>query len=265
MTMRRFPIHAARLAALALAALLAWPVSAAAQGASTAMQQVQLLFVQNGTAMAVEGKTLRLRNVSNSTVFFTDRPVRMAGHIHTRQEFLKLWSEGPDSFAKNPPNATLSFVEANRPDLIDVVVTLRNPRMQGNDLLYDITVVSGTPPAKAGAAVLFIDIFGVWRRHVRRWAVVGTTAAVASASAARASQAQAAQAQQARAAAPAAAAPAPAAAPPAPLPPPGPNAQHTQASATQRLEQLKAMERDGLISATQYQKASQQIINELTQ
>ena len=48
------------------------------------------------------------------------------------------------------------------------MVELRNPRMNGNDLVDDIKVVEGTVPQAAGAAVLFIDIFGIWRRHIRR-------------------------------------------------------------------------------------------------
>jgi hypothetical protein len=180
----------------------------------------------------------------------------MAGQYHTRDEFLPLWSEGPDSFAKNPPNATLSILEVGNPDLVNAVVTLRNPRMHGNDLVYDIKVVEGTVPQAAGAAVLFIDILGVWRRHARRWAVVGTTAAVATATAAAAST----EAAAARAAAP-------------PPPPAAVNVQVTappaapapQPAATQKLEQLKQLLSEGLITQAQYQKASTQVLNEMVQ
>ncbi len=83
-------------------------------------------------------------------------------------------------------------------------------------LLADVAVL--VPEAHA--------IFGVWRRHARRWAVVGTavvatTAAVATtATAAAASESAAAQQQAARAQQQAATAPPPAAAPapPAPVP-----------------------------------------------
>ena len=70
-------------------------------------QNVQLLFGPSSTGVAIDQAkgTPRLKNVRPSTLFFTDRPVRMAGHYHTKGEFLKLWSEGPDSFAKNPPMA----------------------------------------------------------------------------------------------------------------------------------------------------------------
>jgi hypothetical protein len=259
--------------ALALAALIALPQVGLAQAPAkpaaakppaeqSVMQKINLLFVQNSTGMQYDKAkgTLRLKNIAASTLFFTDRPVRMAGHYHTRDEFLPLWGEGPDSFAKNPPNATLSMLEVGNPDLANAVVTLRNPRMHGNDLVYDIKIVEGAVPQAAGAAVLFIDIFGVWRRHARRWAVVGTTAAVATASAATAS---AAAAQQQAAAAQAAAAK-----PPAPAtvnvqvtaPPAAP-----QSASTQKLEQLKGLLNEGLITQAQYQKASNEVLSEMVQ
>ena len=257
--------------ALVLAALIASPQAGLAQAPAkpaaakppaeqSVMQKINLLFVQNSTGMQYDKAkgTLRLKNIAASTLFFTDRPVRMAGHYHTRDEFLPLWGEGPDSFAKNPPNATLSVLEVGNPDLANAVVTLRNPRMHGNDLVYDIKIVEGAVPQAAGAAVLFIDIFGVWRRHARRWAVVGTTAAVATASAATAS---AAAAQQQAAAAQAAAAK-----PPAPAtvnvqvtaPPAAP-----QSASTQKLEQLKGLLNEGLITQAQYQKASNEVLSEM--
>ena len=189
---------------------------------------------------------LTLKNVSPSTLFFTDRPVRMAGHYHTRDEFLKLWNEGPDSLAKNPPNATLSIVEPGQADLQNAVVVLRNPRMKGNDLSYDIKLIEGTLPKAGNAAVLFIDILGVWRRNIRRVAIIGTTAAVTTAAVATAGAAAAA-----------------AAAPPPP-PPPRPAAT-PHPSTTQKLEQLKGLLNEGLITQSQYQKASQQVLNEIVQ
>jgi hypothetical protein len=266
--MRQSPLLARRLLAVALAALIAVPHVAFAQTPAkpaeppSVMQKIELLFVQNSTGMQYDKAkgTLRMKNISASTLFFTDRPVRMAGHYHTKGEFMKFWTEGPDNFTKNPPNATLSIVEPDQADLINVVVELRNPRMQGSDLLYDVKIIEGTMPAAAGAAVLFIDILGVWRRHARRWAVVGTTAAVATAGAATAAATSEAAAAQAQAAKP-------------PAPPPTVNVQVTekpaapapQPAATQKLEQLKSMLNEGLITQAQYQKASQQVLNEVVQ
>ena len=252
--MIRIPLRVKRLLAFGLAALLAMPQSALVRAAEKP-QKVQLLFVQNSADVAIDAAkgTLRLVGVSPSTLFFTDRPVRMAGHYHTKEEFLKMWNEGPDSFAKNPPNATLSIVEPGKPDLENVVVNLRNPRMQGNDLVYDIKLIEGTLPKAGGAGVLFIDILGFWRRNIRRVAIIGTAAAVATAGAAEASAAAASAAAAQK--------------------PQTVNVQVTekpaattpQSAAQKKLEQLKALEKEGLISAAQYKKASQEVLNEMIQ
>ena len=153
----RFRFALAVLAALALAA------PAAAQAPAAAPQMAQLLFVQGaaGVELGSGGRTLTLKGLSPTTLFFSDRPVRIAGHYRT-EEYLQFWKNGPDSFLKDPPNATLSVFEKGKDELADVVVTLRNPRVSGNDLTYDITVVAGTlPKAGIGPASLFIDIIGL--------------------------------------------------------------------------------------------------------
>jgi hypothetical protein len=252
--------HPRRALAIALATTIALPPAALAQTpaasapakpapVAASQQKVELLFVQNSAGVAIDQAkgTLTLKNVSPSTLFFTDRPVRMAGHYHTRDEFLPLWNEGPDSLAKNPPNATLSIVEPGQADLQNVVVVLRNPRMQGNDLSYDIKLVEGTLPKAGNAAVLFIDILGIWRRNIRRVAVIGTAAAVTTAAVATTS-----------AAAAAAAKPTTVNVQVTPPPKPAP-----QPSGTQKLEQLKGLLNEGLITQAQYQKASQEVVNEM--
>jgi hypothetical protein len=105
-----------RLLAVVLAALIALPQVGFAQASGADTQKVQLLFVQNGSGAEFDKAkgTLRLKNVGHSTPFFADRPVRLAGHYRTRDEFLKLWSEGPDSFATSPSNATLSLLEVGQ-------------------------------------------------------------------------------------------------------------------------------------------------------
>ncbi len=257
--MRMFAPAFRRVIAGMLAMSIAVPSVALAQTPAAApaasAQKVQLLFVQNSAGVSIDAAkgVLRLKNVSPSTLFFTDRPVRIAGHYHTREEFLKLWNEGPDSFAKNPPNATLSIVEPGQADLQNVVVNIRNPRMQGNDLVYDFKLIEGTPPKAGGASVLFIDVLGFWRRNIRRVAVIGTAAAVTTA--AVATTTAAASAAAAGAAAAAASAPPP---PPKPAPAPHP-------STTQKLEQLKGLLNEGLITQAQYNKASQQVLNEIVQ
>lgn len=270
--MNRLLLRTTRLGTFVLAALIALPPAALAQAlakpvpVAISQQKVELLFVQNSTGIEYDKakNTLRMKNIAHSTLFFTDRPVRMAGHYHTRDEFLPLWSEGPDSFAKNPPNATLSMLEVGKPDLVNAVVNLRNPRMHGKDLVYDVSIIEGTVPPSAGEAVLFIDILGFWRRNVRRVAVIGTAAAVTTAAVATSAATASAAASQEAAAKAAAAKPAP---------PPTVNVQITEktpaappaSSAAQKLEQLKTLEKEGLITPAQYQKASTQLLNQIVQ
>ena len=138
-------------------------LAAYAQGPASGKPQIpELLFVQNCSTVDIdEAKgTLTLHGLSPTTLFFSDRPVRIAGHYRT-SEYLRFWKDGPDSFLKDPPNATLSVFQKGKDELSDMVVTLRNPRVSGNDITYDITVISGSLPPSAGPASLFIDIIGL--------------------------------------------------------------------------------------------------------
>ena len=137
---------------MAAATVLSTPAALAVEVPAAAPVMAQLLFVQNaaGAEIGAGGRTLTLKGVSPTTLFFSDRPVRIAGHYRT-EEYLQFWKAGPDSFLKDPPNATLSAFQKGKDELQDVVVTLRNPRVSGNDLTYDITVVSGALPPRARA------------------------------------------------------------------------------------------------------------------
>ena len=83
--------------------------------------------------------------VSPATIFFSDRPQRIAGHIGT-DEFVELWSEGEDSFEQDPPNAVLAFVESGAKSPNDVVITITTPRLEANDLSYAIKILEGRLP-----------------------------------------------------------------------------------------------------------------------
>ena len=81
--------------------------------ASAQETKVQLMFVQTADDFKADGKTLRLVNVGKQTLYFSDRPARVAGHL-TMPAYLDEWTAraGPNNFAKDPPNATLSVYEA---------------------------------------------------------------------------------------------------------------------------------------------------------
>jgi len=117
----------------------------------------QLLFVQNANGLSSSEGKITLHGVEQMTVCFSDRPMRLAGHMLTKN-FVPMWSQGQDSFLKDPPNATLSILHGN--DVTSSVVTLRNPQLTGNDLTYDVTLLEGSLPETAGPCSLFIDIIG---------------------------------------------------------------------------------------------------------
>jgi hypothetical protein len=227
-----------------------------AKGTPAVKQRVELLFVQNSRGVAIDKDkgTLTLKGVSPTTLWFSDRPIRMAGHYNMK-EYLATWEEGKDTFRADPPNATLSVFEEGQEDLIDVVVKLQNPRVQGDDLIYDITLIDidALLPKKGGPSSLFIDIFGVWRRTARRCVWVGaaaTTAAVATTEASAAAAAAHPTTVVVQSSSP---------------PPPAPAVTNTQAEAVTKLKELKSLQKQGLISEAQYQAESQKLLNQMVE
>ena len=150
-------------AAFAGAALLGEAFNAAfvsaAETSRKDVKDVQLLFVQNAKDVVVKDGRLTLVGVSPTTIFFSDRPDRIAGHIHT-EDFVLEWQKGTgkESFHTNPPNAALSILAED--EIVDVVVELKNPRIAGGDLVYDIGVLEQDEPIPSGPASLFIDPIG---------------------------------------------------------------------------------------------------------
>lgn len=122
---------------------------------------VQLLFVQNSMTGSYDGKRLTLNGVG-STLFFSDRPERVTGHVQNG-EFISHWDEGSDNFASNPPNATLSIF--GEKGVNSVVVELTNPQLENNNLSYQVKVLQGELPSTFKEASLFIDILGRWRMY----------------------------------------------------------------------------------------------------
>ena len=137
---------------------------------------VPLLFVQTADSVTVKGGTMTLEGVGNSTVYFSDRPRRIAGHIKT-EEFVADWAKGDDSFAENPPNAYLSIIDGDSTE--EIVMILKNPQLDGVNLTYDIVeTLESEAPTMKGPGSLFIDtvgrpltpvsVAGVARRTARR-------------------------------------------------------------------------------------------------
>jgi hypothetical protein len=115
--------------------------------------------------------------LAHSTLFFADRPQRVVGHVHS-EKFINQWGEGTNSFADDPPNAVVSFLESGDAPPEEVTVVLRDPQLHQDTLTYKVEVLDGTLPVKSGPCSLFIDpigrplspmsVAGVRRRQRRR-------------------------------------------------------------------------------------------------
>ncbi len=164
---RNIPIAAL----MTIAPLIFMPLSASAQtpgtGATSApppgkssvkTDMVPSLFVMNAHGASLQGQTLTLDGVSPNSIVFADRPVRAAGHLLT-QHLLEEWTEG--SFAKDPPNATVSVMSKDGASVRDAVVELRDPHLDGDKLTFDVRVLEGDLTGADGPASVFVDIIGL--------------------------------------------------------------------------------------------------------
>jgi hypothetical protein len=125
--------------------------------------KAMLMFVQIADDVRVDAasQTLRLVNVGQQTLYFADRPERIAGHIKMA-DFLAEWTSkaGNNNFGSDPPNATLSVFETGKPSDTLAVVKISKPKVEGPDLVYNYKLIEGTLPATGGATSLFIDWIG---------------------------------------------------------------------------------------------------------
>ena len=119
---------------------------------------VPSLFVLNSGGATLRGDTLTLTGVTPHSIIFADRPVRAAGHQLTA-DIIADWGSGDDSFAKNPPNATVSVFSKDG-SVKDAVVVLKNPKLDGDKLTFDVQTLEGDLNGGNGAASIFIDIIG---------------------------------------------------------------------------------------------------------
>jgi hypothetical protein len=125
---------------------LGWVAFAAAEKSD---EKPPVMFVQSAAGAFKDGKLMLL---SPSTTFMTGK---MAGHMRCRN-FIKAWSNGDDSFKKDPPKAVLSVLAPNG-ETKKMDVTLQNPRFDGPNLIYDASILKGNAPDGMYEAALFIN------------------------------------------------------------------------------------------------------------
>jgi len=152
-------------AALPIAASLPAVAQTAAPGAPKVIGQPQpprvvpSMIVLNAKGAKLGGGKLVLEGVSPNAIIFADRPVRSAGHALTAH-LLEEWS-GNDSFAKTPPNATVSVLMKAKAAVVDAVVVLKAPKLEGDKLTFDVDVLEGDLAGGDGAVSVFMDIINL--------------------------------------------------------------------------------------------------------
>ena len=129
-------------------------------GVPAARKYSDALIVLNAKGAKLSGQTLTLDGPAPAAILFASRPARSAGHLPTT-ELVDLWTTG--SFAKDPPNATVSAFAKDGSAVTDAVVTMRNPRRDGDKLVFDVAVLEGSLGNADGPVSVFIDTiwFGV--------------------------------------------------------------------------------------------------------
>ncbi|MCP4319765.1 MAG: hypothetical protein GY789_28240 [Hyphomicrobiales bacterium] len=76
----------------------------------------------------------------------------------THETYSDLWNdESTDSFKADPPNAAIAIAGHETTD--PLVVELLSAELNGKDLTYAVSVVSGDLPAEAKDIALFVDLF----------------------------------------------------------------------------------------------------------
>jgi len=140
-------------------------------------ENIEALFVQSAHGLTTSNGTVTFHGLAHATIFFSDRPQRVVGHLSSRK-FVDQWGEGEDSFAEDPPNAVLSFLEDGDTVPEEVTMTISDPQLDGDTLTYTVDILDGMLPASSGPCSLFIDpvgrplspmsVAGVRRRQRRR-------------------------------------------------------------------------------------------------
>lgn len=119
---------------------------------------VPSLFVLNSRGATLQEDVLTLTGVMPHSIIFADRPIRAAGHQLTA-DIIADWGSGDDSFTKNPPNATVSVFSKDG-SVKDAVVVLKNPKLEGDKLTFNVQTLEGDLNGGDGSAAIFIDIIG---------------------------------------------------------------------------------------------------------
>lgn len=110
-------------------------------------------FVQQAGSMNYDGGEITLRDASAGVIYFSERPYRIGGQL-SNADFASFW-DSDQGFKLDPPNAVVSILE--NVGQAPAVVELTSARMDGEDIVYGVTVLRGDLPESANGVALFID------------------------------------------------------------------------------------------------------------
>jgi hypothetical protein len=101
-----------------------------------------LLFVQSSAKGNFNGKTLVLSKISSHITYFSDRPYRIVGAIKN-DKFREEWnSRVKNSFAKDAPNAWISYYDENG-KAGSAVIEISNLKMEKDSFSYEVKILEG--------------------------------------------------------------------------------------------------------------------------
>ena len=150
-----------RVAVLVLALLMV----ACSSGKEKKMSELYMIQSSFGEVVGnrESGYKLVLEEPHSEALWFADRPVRKAGYVEVK-DILKIWNEGNDSFAEDPPNAVM-VMGNNHPIVIELILESWNAQKA----VFKIQALEGQRSlmTTSGPVVLYIDsMFGGsgWRQ-----------------------------------------------------------------------------------------------------
>jgi len=127
-------------------------------GAARHPRLIPSMFVLNARGAKLQDNKLILEGIAPSVIVFADRPVRSAGHAMLAHVLEEWTLKAPNSFAKDPPNATVSVLNKAKASVVDAVVTLKSPKLEGDRLTFDVDVLEGDLAGADGGASVFMDL-----------------------------------------------------------------------------------------------------------
>jgi hypothetical protein len=144
-------------------ASVGWGTMATANGNTTDVEFLSILNAKSGSLSQINetAYTLDLKNVSDKTIMFSDRPNRIVEPVRT-SDFIGNWSTGVNSFATDAPNDALIVENTQTGQLETAIIESFAPvyDIATNSLTYTIMTDNATSiglPGEFGRSLLVID------------------------------------------------------------------------------------------------------------